>query len=117
MRKNIRESDTETDLEVAIDMDLINTQIVSRSNSVDFASEASCSGVVSVGSISRPNSSCLNTSGVASMDSCSDLDLPLAFGSKLAQDKSSTQLCLMCCLRPKNAVLVHGNSGHQVETN
>ena len=35
----------------------------------------------------------------------------------MSSSSSTSQLCLLCCHRPKNASLVHGRIGHQVDIN
>jgi len=89
-------------------LELINGSKFSRSISLDLTSEKSSSGASSMdlgdcGSTSDPKDFPFSPS--ASDSGCH---------SSLESSQGTSQLCLMCCQRPKNASLIHGRLGHQV---
>lgn len=76
----------------------------SRSNSIDQGSVKSSSGASSM-----DTESCSVSSG--DLGSLADLKIK---EESSRTDQPISNLCEFCCLRPKNASLIHGRLGHQV---
>ena len=80
----------------------------SRSISLDSTNEKSSSGVSSLDSGDFGSTSDLKDFPCSPRTSDSG-----CFPSS-ESSQGTSQLCLMCCQRPKNASLIHGRLGHQV---
>jgi len=84
----------------------VNHASFSRSISLDSAKDKTSVGIDT-----------LNLGDSASSTNLKSFPYPPSSSESLTSLESSTatsQLCLMCCQRPKNASLIHGRLGHQV---
>eukprot|EP00092_Neocalanus_flemingeri_P026852 GFUD01029108.1.p1 GENE.GFUD01029108.1~~GFUD01029108.1.p1 ORF type:complete len:726 (+),score=117.49 GFUD01029108.1:126-2303(+) len=88
--------------------ELIHESKFSRSISLDLTSEKSISGASSM-----ELGDCASTSNLKDFP-CSPSASDSGCFSSMDSGQGTSQLCLMCCQRPKNASLIHGRLGHQV---
>jgi hypothetical protein len=84
-------------------LDLGETELVLQSRSVDFVRAQS----LDVTCKSSSSSGSMDTTDLSELGSASDLRAP----------PTATDLCMLCCSRPKNATFIHGKLGHQVGDN
>lgn len=76
------------------------TELVLQSRSVDFVRAQS----LDLTCKSSSSSSSMDTTDLSELGSASDMRVPA----------TATDLCMLCCSRPKNATFIHGKLGHQV---
>jgi hypothetical protein len=84
-------------------LELGETELVLQSRSVDFIRAQS----LDLTCKSSSSSGSMDTTDLSELGSATDLRVPA----------TATDLCMLCCSRPKNATFIHGKLGHQVGGN